>query len=172
MRVDERRWLTRISAATVIALLAVIAVADAMAQPGRPTATVAARPPVVDATAGATVKLILHVSLPAGVHVQANKPDDPLLIPTVVTVAPPQGVTVTAVNYPASSPLVQAGSSQTLQVLGPEFDIDIALAIEATVGAGAIDVPAQLRYQACNETTCFPAARASASWRINVRGSR
>lgn len=144
-------------------------VAAHAAQPARPSATVAAQPRVIDAVAGGTAAVLLRVSLPKGVHVQAHKPDDPLLIPTVVAVTPPKGVTVATVTYPAPSALVQEGRAEVLQVLGPEFDVDVVLALDATVAPGEIDVPVLLRYQACNDTTCFPPSRASATWRLNVR---
>ena len=38
--------------------------------------------------------------LPEDVHVQAHKPRDPSLIPTVLTLEAPPGVTVDAINYP------------------------------------------------------------------------
>ena len=44
--------------------------------------------------AGTTVRAALQVRLPKGFHVQSNKPRDPLLIPTVVTVDRPAGVSV------------------------------------------------------------------------------
>jgi thiol:disulfide interchange protein DsbD len=156
--------------ASVIAVLTLVT--TAMAQPGRPSAIVVANPAVVDAFSGKQVAVSLRVTLPKGIHVQAHKPDDPLLIPTVVTVTPPKGVTVAEVKYPAATPLQQAGRTETLQVLGPEFAIDVLLAVDATVKPGEIEVPVLLRYQACNDTTCFPPARASAAWRLNVRSSR
>jgi thiol:disulfide interchange protein DsbD len=170
--IGNRRWLARWSVAAAMAIAGVAFAPGAMAQPGRPSATVVGKPPVVDATAGGAATMVLRVSLPKGVHVQAHKPDDPLLIPTVVAVTPPKGVTVTAVKYPTPTSLVQTGRAESLQVLGPEFDIDVALAIDVTVNPGALDVPVVLRYQACDDRTCFPPARAAATWRLNVRGVR
>jgi hypothetical protein len=65
----------------------------ASAQPGRPRAEVT---PVVESApkAGATARVSLKVRLPQEVHVQANKPRDPSLIPTVLTVEAPPGITV------------------------------------------------------------------------------
>ena len=42
--------------------------------------------------------------LPDGFHVQSNKPRDPLLIPTELTVDAPAGVTVEEVVFPACRP--------------------------------------------------------------------
>jgi len=43
---------------------------------------------------GATVRAAVRVSLPEGLHANAHKPRDPSLIPLVLTVNPPAGVTV------------------------------------------------------------------------------
>jgi hypothetical protein len=43
---------------------------------------------------GTTSRVALQVSLPDNLHVQSNRPRDPLLIPTVLTIEPPPGVTL------------------------------------------------------------------------------
>src|SRR6476659_7950913 len=57
--------------------------------------------------AGTSARVALKVSLPEGLHVQSNKPRDPLLIPTELTVDAPPGVTVTEIVYPPSTDLKQ-----------------------------------------------------------------
>ena len=83
----------------IIMLLA--AAGPAMAQGSRPRATLVTSTPEVTLAAGSTTIVSLRVELPAGVHVQAHKPNDPLLIPTVLTVDAPAGVTVASVSYPS-----------------------------------------------------------------------
>ena len=50
------------------------------------------------------------------VHVQSNKPRDPALIPTVLTIEPPAGVTVVEIGLPAAIDLKQEGQPQPLAV--------------------------------------------------------
>lgn len=154
-----------------LALLALLATASiAAAQSGRPRAEVT---PVVasDSTPpGQTAHVSLKVRLPVDVHVQAHEPRDPSLIPTVLTVEAPPGITVDAVVYPPPTELTQTGRRETLAVLGPEFAIDVRLTVAGTAAAGELTVPAVLRYQACNEAVCFPPARATAAWRVVVTG--
>jgi hypothetical protein len=119
-------------------------------------------------SAGTTAHLTLKVRLPEHVHVQAHEPRDPLLIPTVLTVEAPAGTTVEAVTYPPPTELTQAGRREPLAVLGPEFEIDVRLQVAATATAGERRAPAVLRYQACNDTVCFPPARAVTEWRLTV----
>src|SRR5882672_8280545 len=78
-----------------LVLMTSLIVANAQAQ-ARPKAGLT---PVVESTGvrtetGAEAGLVLNVSLPAGLHTQSNKPRDPLLIPTILTIDPPPGVSV------------------------------------------------------------------------------
>lgn len=139
------------------------------AQTGRPRAEVT---PVVETASvrpGETMRLSLKVRLPEHVHVQAHEPRDPSLIPTVLTVEAPPGITVEAITYPPPTELTQAGRRDTLAVLGPDFAIDVRLTVAATAAAGDLAVPAVLRYQACNDAVCFPPARATATWTVHVQ---
>ena len=118
--------------------------------------------------AGTDVRVALQVRLAEGLHVQSDKPRDPSLIPTVLTVESPQGVSVAEIVYPPSTDLEQAGVDQPLAVFEREFAIGLRLAIGSDVSPGDFTVPARLRYQACNDTTCFAPATADTSWTIRV----
>ena len=150
------------------AAIALAVAAPLTAQSQRPRAEVT---PVVDTTpvrAGSNAQLSLHVRLPKDVHVQSNEPRDPLLIPTTLTLEPPAGITVESIEYPAASDLEQPGRKEPLAVFGSEFTVGVRVSLAAGVSAGAIAVPATLRYQACNETLCFPPSRATTAWTLNV----
>jgi thioredoxin:protein disulfide reductase len=122
-----------------------------------------------DAVAGGqTVRAALQVALPEGFHVQSDEPRDPTLIPTVLTVSPPEGVTVTEIVYPASVDLRQVGIDQPLAVFERVFPIGVQLTLPRSVTGGEIVVAARLRYQACNDTTCFAPTTADAEWRLRV----
>jgi DsbC/DsbD-like thiol-disulfide interchange protein len=155
-----------------VALAAAIATAWSAlpaAQAQRPRATVTPVAAEVTAAPGSTVALALLVTLPDGVHVQANQPKDPLLIPTVLSVEAPAGMTVEHTTYPPPDELVQAGRPDPLLVLGPAFEIGVRLSVAADAGSGVHSVPVVLRYQACNDTVCFPPARATAAWALTVK---
>jgi len=117
--------------------------------------------------AGTDVRLALHVSLPQGFHVQSNKPRDPLLIATELTVAPPAGVSVAEVVFPTPVDLKQAGADQPLAVFEQTFSVGVRVAI-APGATGEIVVPARLRYQACNDTMCFAPTNLTTQWTLHV----
>ena len=60
----------------------------------RPKADVTPLTEAAGARGGTTARVALKVSLPEGLHTQSNKPRDPLLIPTELTIDAPAGVTV------------------------------------------------------------------------------
>jgi DsbC/DsbD-like thiol-disulfide interchange protein len=153
----------------VAAAIVLVATAPLAAQATRPRATVKPTASEVTVAPGETVALALEVSMPPDVHVQAHTPDDPLLIPTVLTVEAPPGFTVGAISYPQPVPFAQQGRATPLLVLGPTFEIGVRLTVPADATAGMRSVPVVLRYQACNETLCFPPARATAAWTLEVR---
>jgi DsbC/DsbD-like thiol-disulfide interchange protein len=142
------------------------------AQPQRPRAELTAVARETAFKPGTTATVTLKVRLPKNVHVQSNKPRDPLLIPTVLTIDAPAGVTVERITYPLATELAQTGRRDKLVVYGPEFEIEVRLALADAAPPGDLVVPAQLRYQACNEAVCFPPARASAQWALRVADLR
>ncbi|MEZ5286716.1 MAG: hypothetical protein R2712_18285 [Vicinamibacterales bacterium] len=96
------------------------------------------------------------------------RPADPLLIPTVLGIEAPPGITIEAIAYPAPSELAQAGRATPLLVLGPRFSIEVAPPSPQT------RQPVRSPYRACCATrpvpdeVCFPPARAAARWQIRV----
>ena len=120
---------------------------EARAQSTRPKAQVVALTEHAAARAGETARVALKVSLPEGLHTQSNKPRDPLLIPTELTIDAPAGVTVKEIVWPPSTDLKQAGQDQPLAVFEQTFAIGVQLALAGSVPAGSLVVPMRLRYQ-------------------------
>jgi thiol:disulfide interchange protein DsbD len=152
----------------VIAALASIGVGHA--QMGGATATVM---PFVErerVPPGSMLRAALQVTLPEGFHVQSNRPRDPTLIPTQLTFESPDGVTVGEIVFPPAVDLKQIGLDQPLAVFERVFTVGVRFDIAAAAAAASIEVPGRLRYQACNETTCFAPRTADLSWSFRVAG--
>lgn len=118
--------------------------------------------------AGTTVRAALQVQLPKGFHVQSNKPRDPTLIPTKLTITAPAGVGVPEIVFPASADLVQVGQKEPLAVFEQNFVIGVRFAVSPTVAPGAPRIPGRLTYQACDDTTCFAPTTAELQWTLHV----
>jgi thioredoxin:protein disulfide reductase len=117
---------------------------------------------------GTTVRAAVLVKLPEGFHVQSNKPRDPSLIPTRLTFDAPPAVTVTEVVFPPAVDQTVLGYDQPLAVFEREFAIGVQLAVSSSASPGDQAVPGHLRYQACNETTCFPPKTVDVAWTLRV----
>jgi cytochrome c biogenesis protein CcdA/thiol-disulfide isomerase/thioredoxin len=117
---------------------------------------------------GATARAALEVALPEGLHVQSNRPRDPLLIPTVLTFDPPEGVTVREIVFPRPVDFKQAGAEEPLAVFERVFAIGVQFDVASSRADGELVVPARLRYQACDDTACFAPRTAATAWTLRI----
>src|SRR5687768_13623161 len=76
---------------------------------GRPRAVVTPAVETDGVPAGGAARLALSVTLPEGIHVQSDKPRDPSLIPTVLTIDAPAGVRVRHLVFPTPTDFKQEG---------------------------------------------------------------
>ena len=112
------------------------------------------------------------VSLPEGFHVQSNKPSDPSFIPTVLSVEPPAGVTVTEIVYPASTELEAGRRRSAARGVRARLHDWRPPGRRSRVPNGDLIVPARLRYQACDDTTCYIPTTADVQWTLRVVPAR
>jgi thiol:disulfide interchange protein len=124
-----------------------------------------------DAAAGASVRTALQVRLPDRFHVQSDAPRDPTLIPTVLTIDPPDGITVAEIVFPEATDFAQIGQAEPLAVFEQEFAIGVRLDVAPGAPLGPVSVPAKLRYQACDERLCYPPITADVLWPLTIVGA-
>jgi len=135
----------------------------------RPTAVVTPLAEASAARSGREVRLAARVVLPsAALHVQANKPREEGLIPTVLTLDAPEGVTINELVYPEATEFAVAGFDQPLLVYGHDFVIGVRATVAATVPLGTVTIPAWVRYQACNDSVCFLPLTVETRWTLQV----
>ena len=122
---------------------------------GSPILTVA--PPqkvVAKRNAEATAKI--SISLGQGYHANSNAPHESYLIPLKLTWTPAP-LEVEAVTYPKPhDEKYRFSPDQPLSVFTGNFDITTKFKVPADAVAGITILPGKLRYQACNNTMCFP----------------
>jgi thiol:disulfide interchange protein len=153
---------------TAFAALVVLAVASAAHAQLRGVPAVVTPIAEADAVhAGDTVRLALQVELPHGFHVQSNKPRDPLLIATELSVDPSPGASVAELVFPPPVDLKQLGADEPLAVFEEHFAIGVRVAIAPTA-SGEVVVPARLRYQACDDKACYKPTTVETHWSLRV----
>jgi DsbC/DsbD-like thiol-disulfide interchange protein len=138
------------------------------AQVKRPTPTVTAEAVPGGVSPGSSARLRLKIVLPPGLHVQSDKPRDPSLVQTKLSLTPPSGVSIGRTTYPKPMDLAQPGGSEPLSVFSGTFTIEVPIGIGKPMQAGTITIPGELRYQSCTDQVCFPPSRALLSWRVTV----
>jgi thiol:disulfide interchange protein len=145
-----------------------VAVGTAHAQLIRPRAEVTPLVAQGGVRAGTSVRVALRVALPEGLHTQSNKPRDPTLIPTLLTIDAAPGMSVEEIVWPPSTDLNQAGQDKPLAVFEREFLIGVQIKLGPTFPSGDLTLPARLRYQACDANLCYAPASADVRWTLHV----
>jgi cytochrome c biogenesis protein CcdA len=120
------------------------------------------------APAGSASRVALRVTLPEGLHANANKPRDPALIAMDLRIDAPQGIAVEEIAWPEPTDLKQEGSELPLAVFEREFAIGVSLRVDPNVAPGDVIVPARLRYQACDEKMCYFPTNADTAWSLRI----
>jgi hypothetical protein len=122
---------------------------------GNPILTVAP-PQKVVAKRDSAVTAKIAVTLGNGYHVNSDSPHEAYLIPLKLnwTAAPLQ---VEQVTYPkAHDEKYQFSPDQPLSVFTGSFEIATKFRVPADATSGMMVLAGKLRYQACNNTMCFP----------------
>jgi len=105
---------------------------------------------------GATVEAKIAVSVEPGFHVNSNTPSDAYLIPLKLTWTPGGALEPGAVVYPKPQMEKYAFSEKPLSVFTGDFSVTAKFKVPATAPFGMGMMVGKIRYQACNNNSCFP----------------
>ena len=143
-----------LSALAVCAALAPFAFAQfSLDAPARTKAYVNYTAEAQTVPAGKHGVLQLHFQLLPGFHVNSHTPKSKLLIPTALTLQPAPGVTAGTLEYPAGQSFsFSFDPNEKVDVYAGTFIVK--LPVVATPGAHTMD--ATLKYQACDNASCYP----------------
>jgi hypothetical protein len=99
----------------------------------------------------------LNFRVKEGFHVNSNKPNSELLIPTTLKLEPPSDLSAGVITFPPGKDIsFPFDPSEKLNVYSDAFTVKAKLMAAHTANAGNFTVHGQLRYQACNDNACFP----------------
>src|SRR6266568_2849172 len=144
------------SSRIVFCLFVLFAAATALAQGTSPAITVLPIDTLVVARGGkASFGIALRVN--KGFHVNSNKPNDELLMPTVVHLNPPDGIMIMNIQYPEGEQLaLPFMGNDKLSVYSGSFAVNAEVRIPATAALGTYRAHGEVKYQACDNRQCFP----------------
>jgi hypothetical protein len=126
-------------------------------------------PAAVELKPGGTVNAKVGLSIVDPYHVHANPATLKNLIATTLTVTPPAGVKVDAPVYPPGKSMKFSFDDQPLSVYAGQAEIGLRIHADGKQAAGPVSVPAKLRYQACDDTACYPPKTIDVNIPINVK---
>ena len=144
------------------------------AQPGRISIELSTANEFDGAPAGSTHRVALDATLQPqgnGLHVNSNEPLEDFLIPTVLTLDPPEGISLEALAWPTPIMLEQQGSDNPLAVFEETFVIGAAFTVASDLNAGNYSIPGSLRYQACDERMCYIPTTAPLEFQLTIEST-
>lgn len=110
-------------------------------------------PQQVQVQAGKPYTVQMHFRIASGLHINSHTPLQKSLIRTDLNASAPAGVKITDVQFPAGSPYAfPAAPSEKLSVYTGEIVVDMRIVAQR----GNHLIQGSLRYQACDNSTCFP----------------
>ncbi len=109
----------------------------------------------VKLSAAAGADAVITAEVDKGFHVQTNPAGAPNLIPTTLTLTGKEGVEAKSPIYPEGKKHLVPGLGSEIPTYEGKFEIKIPLKVAAGTKPGKVTLEGTLRYQACNEKTCF-----------------
>ena len=95
------------------------------------------------------------VSIPAGLHMNSNKPSSEYAIPTVVKLSS-NGVKLGAVTYPRGSNRKFEFSENPINVYEGIVKFPFTITVPSGYSGETVRVHATVKYQACTNEVCYP----------------
>jgi uncharacterized protein len=119
-------------------------------------------------TKGRVARANVLMEIPAGLHVQSNKPLDKFLVPTKLEVEAPPGMKVGAVSYPRAVMRKLKFSKGMVAVYEGRAILRFNVTVPASYSGGSGEIKVKLRFQACNDESCFPPVTREVKMWLNV----
>src|SRR4051794_2268353 len=124
--------------------------------PRKPPSVTLVDPGITKVSRGKAGNIDLFFRVSPGFHVNSNKPHSEFLIPTTLRLTAPTDIVIGVVSYPAgverSFPFAP---NDKMSVYGSQFAINFAIRPLASVMPGKYAVHGVLKYQACDDATCY-----------------
>ena len=117
---------------------------------------------------GRVVRATVVMDIPSGLHVQSSKPLDKFLVATKLDVETPSGMNVGPISYPRALMRKLKFSKNTVAVYEGKAMIRFNVTVPANYSGGSGDIKGKLRFQACNDESCFPPITREVKMWLNV----
>lgn len=153
--------------AAAIAALAFCAIASAQFGAPRDLLTLKVVPEFDGAAPGGELAVAVAVNVKDGWHINAHKPLEEFLIPTVISIEAIDTFRVESITYPEAETKSFSFSDSPVAVYEGEVLMRVRLRITGDAAPGTITLKGKLGYQACDDKQCM--APASAPFEVPIR---
>lgn len=117
---------------------------------------------------GRTAQGTIVMEVPSGYHANSNRPLEKFLIPTQLTVEAPGGVRVGPVTYPRALLRSLKFSKSKVSVFEGRATMRFNVTVLRSFSGNSAELKARLRFQSCNDDTCFPPQTREVKLWLNV----
>lgn len=117
---------------------------------------------------GSTGYLAVFAEIETGWHINANKPLESYLIPTVLDVRAPAGIEIVKILYPEPALRKLEFSPTKMAVYDGRVTFGALIRVSKTLAPGLYPIGATLSYQGCNNLTCIEPASVTAEDTLRV----
>ncbi len=108
------------------------------------------------------------MEVPSGFHTNSNRPLEKFLIATQLKVEGPQGVTIGPSQYPRAILRSVKFSKSKVSVFEGRTPMKFAVTVPSSFSGNSAELKARLRFQSCNDDTCFPPQTREVKLWLNV----
>jgi DsbC/DsbD-like thiol-disulfide interchange protein len=120
---------------------------------------------------GKPLRVSIVIDVPAGYHINSNRPLETYLIATSVKIEPENGLRSGAVTYPRPLMKTFKFSKKQLSVYEGQARLKFAVTIPANYAQNSAKIKARVRLQSCNDEACFPPKNYDLELKIDVVGA-
>ena len=105
---------------------------------------------------GRTVQGTIVMDIPSGYHANSNRPLEKFLIATQLQLEAPKGVRVGPIVYPRALLRSLKFSKSKVSVFEGRTTMRFSVTVPRNFAGNSAELKAKLRFQSCNDDTCFP----------------
>lgn len=108
------------------------------------------------------------MEIPSGLHVQSNRPLDKYLIATKLDLETPSGMKAGPVSYPRAVMRNLKFSKGAVAVYEGRAVLRFNVTVPPNYNGSSGEIKGKLRFQACNDESCFPPVTREVKMWLNV----
>ena len=105
---------------------------------------------------GQSVQGTVVMEIPSGYHANSNRPLEKFLIATQLQIEAPNGIHVGPARYPRALLRSLKFSKNKVSVFEGRTPMRFSVTVPRGFTGNSAELKGRLRYQACNDDTCFP----------------